>query len=234
MIYPDSPRVQITDATEHRGQFRFSLDLRRQRSLVARLPLRTSRGNSAEGIPYPEDVFAARIFKGVVEGTLERVLMEYIGAAGPQVQLRSVLSTSSVFDRAQAQNVKIGLLDQGASPQIDVPEDAKARVHESLSRGHVVTPVQAVTVDGRPRIAWWAIDPRSGETIGITDEGLYQTGADYTVRVERGVGAGPGGQPATGWYVRVFYRGVLIFSSFFTNSDRLRDYLWQLFRDRFF
>jgi hypothetical protein len=33
----------------------------------------------------------------------------------------------------------------------------------------------------RERFAWWRIDPATGETIAVTDEGLYQTGTERTV-----------------------------------------------------
>ncbi len=49
------------------------------------------------------------------------------------------------------------------------------RVREEVDQGYLaVVPQRPVAVSGLPRFAWWRVDPRSGETTGVTDDGLHQ------------------------------------------------------------
>jgi hypothetical protein len=70
----------------------------------------------------------------------------------------------------------------------------------------VVAPQRAIAVAGNPRLAWWRIDARSGETTAVTDEGLNaaavevtiehnKSQATTTVTVEQTIG--PAGQTVT-------------------------------------
>jgi hypothetical protein len=43
-----------------------------------------------------------------------------------------------------------------------------------MGRGQMaITPQRAISVGGASRLAWWLVDPTSGETIAVTDEGLH-------------------------------------------------------------
>jgi hypothetical protein len=60
-----------------------------------------------------------------------------------------------------------------------IPEDARARARHALAGGKwVIAPEHALAVGGRKRFAWWQVDPRSGETIAVTDDGLHGTGGE--------------------------------------------------------
>lgn len=176
-FYPDSPRLLITELSVAGGKPRIVLDLRRDRVRG----LATGR--------FADRLSSARVFRGVVNGTLERVLLEHIAAEVRQkLQAPEVVSTSLVFDRAAAEQVPILILPQErARLEAEQPEDGRARLEEDLSQGHLaVVPQRAVLVEGRPRLGWWRVDPRSGETVAVTDEGLY--GSGFEVTVERGKG----------------------------------------------
>ena len=55
---------------------------------------------------------------------------------------------------------------------IDWPADVRAAILESVNAGNVVVaPRVAQTSGGRNRWAWWQIDPSTGETLGIDDQG---------------------------------------------------------------
>jgi hypothetical protein len=34
-------------------------------------------------------------------------------------------------------------------------------------------------VEGRERVAWWRVDPVTGETIGVMDSGFHANGGEY-------------------------------------------------------
>ena len=43
----------------------------------------------------------------------------------------------------------------------------------------VIAPAKPVEVDGKPRAAWWRVDPATGQTIGETDSGFLQDFVEY-------------------------------------------------------
>ena len=134
--------------------------------------------------PRREDIFFARVLRGVIEGTLERVLMEYIINEGGS-RWSPVVSTSSVFERAQADNVNAILLAQNSSLSSEIPEETRARVLDAVAARYLVlAPERSINVRDAPRFAWWRIDPRSGETIAVTDDGLHQA-LEYSLVQEK-------------------------------------------------
>lgn len=162
-FYPASPRLVIAEVSDRDGVARAAIDLRRHaRRLVG------TEGAAGQAL-------AAQVFRGVVEGTLERVVMETLtGGAGPLV------STSTLLDQARREQVPIVRVDPEARALSgEVPADARERVRDDLRRGFlVVAPLRPLTVAGRPRLAWWRVEPASGLTTGVTDEGLHQTGTE--------------------------------------------------------
>ncbi len=179
IFYPDSPRVQIVDLSTVESRHRVTLDLRRHAVRAATLTAR------------PDDVFLARVVRGVANGTLERVLAEYATAEAQQNgELRLLFSTSTLFDRVETERIptlvlpaESGRLDSG------IPEETRARLQEETAGGYIaVAPQRAVALDGAPRLAWWRVDPRTGETTAATDEGLHQTTVGYTLQKNESTG----------------------------------------------
>jgi hypothetical protein len=95
------------------------------------------------GQPEPDDVFFARIFRGIANGTLERVLLEYIRAEmGEKARgWRLGTSTSWLFDSTRLAGVPSVLLT-GSLDDLDesVSGDTRARVREDIAAGHWVVP----------------------------------------------------------------------------------------------
>lgn len=169
VFYPDSPRVEIADLSSTARTRRFSLDLRRTDIRAVALG------------PHPESVFSAQVLRGVVEGTLERSLTEYVmGNATKPPEL--AISTSLIFERARAKGIGAILLLPRRSTVIGpMSDDTGARVREDLANGFmVVAPEQQILLTQTPRFAWWRIEPGSGKTTALTDEGLHQTGTEFT------------------------------------------------------
>jgi len=62
---------------------------------------------------------------------------------------------------------------------------AKELMQQSLAAGrHIVVPAKPVLLAGRQRYGWWDLDPKSGRTIGVMDDGLHQAMTDYSLNVE--------------------------------------------------
>jgi hypothetical protein len=179
-VYPDTPRVFVAELSAREGQPRLRFDLRRDKPRVA-----------VSGFGR-EQLFIAEVLHGVIDGSVERQVIDFFTdranetAGSPFV---SQMSTSLVFERAQAAKTKAVLLSRkGASLGSDVPEDVRARVDELLAAGWVIiAPERPVDIAGARRYAWWQIDPHFGETIAVTDEGLNSSTAEgVVIRTENG------------------------------------------------
>jgi hypothetical protein len=179
--YFDSPRVQIAELTATKEMFRLGLDLRRD---VARTVVTGLR---------PDLTFATQVWRGVVDGTLERYLVEFfVDLPDGKNVSRSRLSTSSFFDSARAANTPTVLLAQnGTRPGSSLSADTRARIDESIAAGNVlVAPQLSAAIGGVQRYAWWQIDPRSGGTIAVTDDGLRAANESVVLLVGVGPVAG--------------------------------------------
>src|SRR5262249_52293348 len=125
-----------------------------------------------------ETALETRIFRGVVRGTLERVFMDSLCEGLPNKLFWKSVSTSALFDHVQANDL-LSLFGTDTS-QAQGSEDQRARIQDALAAGLlVVAPRKPVALDDSPRLAWWQIDPGSGETIAVTDEGLHQGTMEY-------------------------------------------------------
>lgn len=178
--YVDSPRVQIAELSTKARVFRLGLDLRRDRARAVVTGFRR------------EPLFYAQVLRGVVDGTLERIVMDYFAGSSREKESRWApgISTSLLFERAQAANTPAVLLARDSTAlRSDVPEDTRARIDETLAAGQLVlAPQGPVAVGGAPRFAWWQIDPRSGMTTAVTDEGLHQDVLEIRVLHDKDTG----------------------------------------------
>jgi hypothetical protein len=163
-FYPDSPRLQIVEFFKEADKVRITLDLRR---------------NQTRGVALgpQEDIFLARVFRGVVEGTLERILLEYITSCDRK-NFGPVVSTSSLFEKAQSEGILTGILDPRELQTL--PLEIGARLRREFAAGFLVlAPKQLVLVNEKPHFAWWRIDPHSGDVTGVGEDGLHVTHLEY-------------------------------------------------------
>lgn len=196
LFYLDSPRLTIIDFSQ-RGD-----------SLWMRLDLRRDRVRAVASGPHPEEAVIARIQRGVVDGTLERMLM-LLAVPSPSDRPRradAIFGTSALFEVAQAAGLEFLAVPQDrAHIRADVPADALARLDADITRGYAaVVPQGAPSMEGTPRYAWWRILPATGETTAVTDEGLYGAAAEQPA-VTAVVVRSPAGVAEA---VRVYYMGV--------------------------
>jgi hypothetical protein len=156
------------------------------------MDLRRNRARAVAMGPRPETAVLARIQRGVVDGTLERVLLAfaYPSTPGQTQPAGSGMSTSALFEAAQAEGLQMLVLPQERRRLVGaVPDDALARLDAEIARGHVaVGPERAPLMKDVRRYAWWRIHPASGETTAVTDEGLHASSFEAVANHEKNTG----------------------------------------------
>jgi hypothetical protein len=169
-FYLDSPRVHIAELSVGPTDVRLSMDLRRDHARAVGTGVRK------------EQLFGAQVLRGVFDGHLERLLIDYLNTSDVPGSASTVtaMSTSLVFELAQASKAPLVFLEKDTTAlAADVPADGRARVDEALAAGWVaLAPKGPVGVGGAPRFAWWQIDRRSGSTVAVTDAGLHAAKAE--------------------------------------------------------
>ncbi|MGC8947518.1 MAG: hypothetical protein ACP5N6_15360, partial [Anaerolineae bacterium] len=177
--YADSPRLVIVSSTVVSPTIRQTMDLLYD-------PLRVVVGPGQA----VESATAFRVTRGVHETVLESLVLEKALGARP-------LSVATVMEEAAAQGIDLVYVD-GASldalAKAAISDQAKARILAAVQAGSVVlVPGRMVEVEGRPAIAWWQVDPLTGETVGVGEDGTHQAFLDYGILlVFIAVGAGIG------------------------------------------
>ena len=185
VFYPDSPRVVITEISTHDKTGRLAIDLRR---------------NSVRAVSLgaqPQQMFFDQVFRGVLDGTVERLVTELVTHQPGTENAPMAISASSIFERAYVAGAPIRLIKSQDMPVKGLPENTLARLREDLVQGYwAVAPERPINLGETPRFAWWRIDPHSGETVAIIDDGLHggQGPTEYEFITDR----------ASGNYPRVF------------------------------
>jgi len=115
--------------------------------------------------------------RGVLEDVVEtNVFPQPTASGGFTVAFHA--SATSVFTAAAAQNIPIITLTPVTIDQVQslaISADAKARITTALQAGKdVVVPTQGPTIEGKPAIAWYEIDPITGDTVGVGEDGAHQ------------------------------------------------------------
>ena len=141
LFYQDSPRLSITELSGNANNRRFALDLRRDHARAVAL------GQSPNIVP------PTRLLRGVTDGTLERVMVDYVRGqmAEKDTGARFSLSTSALFARAETEGVPTIMLPQESSRlEIGFPENTLARLRKEFSGGMVVVAPQRPIFTIRP------------------------------------------------------------------------------------
>ncbi len=146
------------------------------------------RHTSVEAVVYPGQASAAKQaaqwIKGVDESILEGQALDN-GLSTPPI------TTMRVFDEMIAQGIDPVLIqpnDYGKLDAYDFSPDALAHVIDALLAGkQVLIPSRAVMIDGQPTFAWWEIDPVTGETISVGENGLHDAFEYLALIIEEGI-----------------------------------------------
>jgi uncharacterized repeat protein (TIGR01451 family) len=174
--YFDSPRLILSSIhfkNSIAGQNRlmsmasFELDLRRDQTRI---------------IAFPGQAASTSVVVNAVRGIVESVVERNTLAIFLPQELTTIQNTTNAFDAAQAQGIPLILITPDDPTELDalaVSLEAKARIRAAIGQGKgVVIPARAVVLNGKESIAWYEIDPETGEVIGVTENGAH--GADGT------------------------------------------------------
>jgi hypothetical protein len=172
LAYFDSPRITILRARLEGGNnspvdLSFAIDLNKDDIRAVAVPGQTK----AMGLAF-------NMVRGQLDTSIEA---NVIASAQSQSQgnlgMSSNLSAQSLLAMALAQGVTFTLLSPTDLALLDglaLPPSAKVFITEALAQGKfVLTPAAGITVNGALRLAWLEIDPNTGASIGVLDDGTH-------------------------------------------------------------
>lgn len=91
--------------------------------------------------------------------------------------LKSAENAATVFAGAgdgPDATVLINARDGEAVTKLDWPADVAARLASDINAGYMaLVTSKGMVLDGKTRLAWWRVDPKSGETVGVMDTGFH-------------------------------------------------------------
>ena len=116
---------------------------------------------------------------GVVAGVLSHIVERIQTGEGlPELFAEAVsaplpLSAGAVIEAAQGQGIRLLVLRDGSSADLVWPTAAAARLTDALAGGWVaIAPANPVQVGDQVRLGWWLVDPATGVTLDMLDDGL--------------------------------------------------------------
>lgn len=121
---------------------------------------RSTNAFSSPERSYPRNL----VLRGVWETEAESAVLEEGG---------DLFSTGEVFRLAREQDIPIRVLygSNAAGGSLELPEAAEEELSADLAAGYAIVVPERVPQGTQGRAAWWRIDPRSGETLGVGDDG---------------------------------------------------------------
>ncbi len=147
--------------------------------LIATVDLRTTRVTNvvAPGQSL-RAAHTAQWLKGVTESYLEGLVLEAIFE-------QTAVTTANVFQAMSEAGIEPVLFrpaDLSRLEQYPYSEAGKARMSQALLAGRtVLAPAAMVELNGEPVLAWWEIDPITGETISVGENGLHIAAVNYKI-----------------------------------------------------
>ncbi|MBI1299963.1 DUF11 domain-containing protein, partial [bacterium] len=157
--YHDDPRLVIISHEIVDNTPQMNIDLR--------TTLERTIAHPGQGEPA---TVSYNLFKGINESWLEG---EVLGAASDA----PALTTVAVMQAALAQDIDFVFVNDtnlDLLATIGLSEEAKARITAAALAGKIISlPTAAPIINGEPAIGWWEIDPATGETIGVMENGLH-------------------------------------------------------------
>jgi hypothetical protein len=128
------------------------------------------------------DAFWANVLRGLLDGAIERHLLETAvvvpGTAPPRR-----FDTSSAIQLARSQNIDVRAAAGAEAAELlndDLSKVGGRRLARETGSSAIVTPVQPLSVQDEPRLALWAVNLETGHLLALLDTGLRgaQTAAE--------------------------------------------------------
>ncbi|WP_165224659.1 transglutaminase domain-containing protein [Aquisphaera insulae] len=171
--YRSSPTIvlatsHLDEPTAGSQQLRLALDLRRNAMRVLAAP------------GQPDDaVLGFQVARGILDTIIEGLVMTPPAGTPPGAVLTPI-NTMEIFRIAADQGIASTLIGRENLARLDglaISGEARARIADAAQAGKIVlVPVKAVTVGTVNTIAWFEYDPRTGETIGVSEDGGHAGG----------------------------------------------------------
>lgn len=127
---------------------------------------------------------AARAFlalRGVAESLVETQTLD--GLIPPGAGVPASRSAFVVLQAAAAQGIPLETIDPERLPlldRLDLSAEAEARIAAAVRAGKtVIAPTRRVDVAGTPTSAWYEVDPDTGETIAVSEDGGHQSFTEW-------------------------------------------------------
>jgi len=120
--------------------------------------------------------FAAQLEQGIVDSVAEaNGLLAHDSDPGSLAAFTHVASLAKELTIVRTRG------DDGWR-RITVSDDARARMEEDLRAGYmVVAPDAPIDINGTRQFGWWRVNPTSGETLGVMENGFHQGGTEDTL-----------------------------------------------------
>jgi len=114
------------------------------------------------------EAFQVRVRQGVAD-----TVAEFVASGRDARRTENTASFISLAMEANAGTL-VRLRDTTAVHDLHWPDDATARIAADLESGYAVVGLERpFEVDGQVRTGWWRIDPATGETVGVMDNGFH-------------------------------------------------------------
>jgi len=168
-----TPRILISSLTRDqdekgKAKERFSLDLRLDE--VTPLPFPG----------YPSSL--SRLYlkgRGMQESRIEGGVLETLTG-------RESVTTADIFQRVDSSRILVLNRKNFKKDGRFLPKKVATLVEESVKEGKLaVIPGEPVSLKGKNRWGFWELDPETGRTIGVMDDGLHSSMAEYSISSSR-------------------------------------------------
>jgi hypothetical protein len=124
---------------------------------------------SAVRLGSRRESFEVRLRQGTFDSNAETFLLAEGG---------STTSAAEAFARAKRTEPSWVIVRESADiPALRLPADARTRILDDVNAGYVA--VVPASVAGGDDVAWWRIDPATGQTLGIGNRGWGQAAVEY-------------------------------------------------------
>jgi hypothetical protein len=163
-VYLDSPNVVSRHQSLRLGRAVGGLSLLVCEGFdIVANPVAVRRGAPGDATAPAERMI--RLQQGVADTVAEALLSGDCG---------KLENASELYAASAGKGEQWVTLRKGAGPSpasLALPPEARARIERDLEAGHVVVaPAKAGSAEGAG-VAWWRVDPRTGQTLGITRQG---------------------------------------------------------------
>lgn len=124
----------------------------------------------------------SEVVAGVMSQVAERAAIESL-AETSDLDHRAI-GLGAVFDAAASDEVPMRVLRGTLSEPLPYDAAVTALIEEAVAAGDIViVPATPVIIDERERVGWWRVDPLTGTTIDVFEDGAGTESAEYEIQL---------------------------------------------------